>query len=198
MRRLILVLALWALICLNMFAPAKWLLGFVPDKARAQFVPDSVSGTIWAGQGAAYLPKTQWPLTVIYKIHPLNALTGRPVLEGQFYGQGLRGDGHISRKAARNAKTEFELSQLPIADPRLSALAGTVFVNLDEIKINPACQIAKGTVRTNLLAANTSRFRGWSGPVLSGPISCDGEAVRLDMTGEDREVAIRLDVRLLA
>ena len=78
MRRFIILAGLWVLTCLLMFAPARWALGFAPAEARAMLVPESVVGTLWRGQGSAFLPQTSWPITLSYRVNPLDAILGRP------------------------------------------------------------------------------------------------------------------------
>lgn len=197
MRRfIILCLVLWALVCLVMFAPARWTLGFVPDQARAHLVPDSVRGTIWRGQGAAFLPKTQWPIALSYQINPFKAVMNQPFAKLVFSGDGLNGSGHVGRTGGKDIKAEFELSQLPIADRRVKNIAGNVFITLDQLKMLPECKAAQGQVRTNILASNAASWQGWSGPILSGPISCDGDNVRASLKGADKDIDITVDLRL--
>ena len=196
MRRFILLAVLWACACLLIFAPARWALGFAPAEARAQLVPNSVVGTLWRGQGSAFLPKTSWPVTMSYRVNPLDAMFGRPFAKLVFFGEGLSGAGHVGRHGGKNIKAELELSQLPISDPRISGVAGEVFVTLDELKISPDCKAAAGQVRTNILASNQNRWQGWRGPILSGPISCDGDDVLVALSGADKDIDISANLRL--
>ena len=196
MRRFIFLIALWALICLVMFAPVRWALAFAPDEARAQLVPESVRGTIWRGQGAAFLPKTQWPVTLNYRINPFKAALNQPFANLAFSGPGLSGSGDIGRTGGKDIKAEFELGQLPISDRRVKNVSGNVFITLDQLKMNPNCKEAQGQVRTNILASNASSWQGWSGPILSGPISCDGDNVLARLTGGDKDIDVMVDLRL--
>lgn len=198
MRRFIVLAALWAFICLVIFMPARWMTGFIPAEARAQIVPGSVAGSIWNGQAAAFLPKTKWPVTLSYKLSPLGAILGRPFTKLVFFGDGLSGAGHVGLKGAKDIKTEFQLGQLPVTDPRLAGVSGDVFITLESLKYGKGCEAASGQARTNILTANKTRWQGWSGPILSGPISCEDGTLKARLSGRDKDIDVTVDLHLFA
>jgi len=206
MRRYVFMAVIWAIACLVMFAPLRWGLGILPSSATKQIVPTSVSGTFFKGQAGVMLPKTSWPLYLTYRNNVLDGLLGRPFSKLVFYGNGVDGQGHIGLSSGKDIKAELKLSQLPISDPRLAGVAGDVFLTLDALKIDKAnkdgnnilaCEQAQGRVRTNILAANQSRWQ-WRGPILSGPVTCDGDALHVALRGSDEDMNVSVDLRLHA
>ena len=206
MRRLILLAIVWALACLVMFAPVRWALGFLPASATQQIVPGSVSGTFFRGQVSIMLPQTSWPVSISYSNKLRDAFFGRPFSKLVFNGNGLSGRAHMGLKSGKDIQAELAISQLPISDQRLAGVAGDVFLSLDRFKIDISnsgegklisCEEAQGQVRTNILTANQSRWQ-WRGPILSGPISCEDDALRATLKGRDDVVDVNVDLRLHA
>ena len=89
----------------------------------------------------------------------------------------------------------LDIAQLPISEPRLVGTEGELSVSVDRLRFADRCEAASGQVRTNLLAANAARWR-WKGPILSGPVQCDGDAVVANLRGQDADYNVTVDVRL--
>ena len=202
MRRFMALGLIWVLFCAAAVVPARWAAALLPDSAKAHIIPDSVSGSIWQGQAKVLPPKTTWPIEAIYKINPLSALIARPYAKTQLSGYGFRAGGLFgvwgsSRMKLKEVTADFQISQLPISDPRFSGLSGQIFLTFDDLNIKNGCQSAAGQARSDILTANEQSWQ-WTGPILSGPISCDGEAVLAALRGRNNDYDVALDLRLYA
>jgi len=200
MRRYILLGVIWAFICITAFLPAHWAAALLPSSLKANIIPQSVSGTLWNGQAKAFLPQTSWPLQINYKVKAVSAILGRPYADTRLSGYGLNAAGKLglwgSTKIKASAfKIDLNLAQLPISDPRLSGLSGQAFITLENINIKTGCQAAKGQIRTDVLTRNQQIWQ-WKGPILSGPISCDGDALLGVLSGSDKDYDIVMDIRI--
>jgi len=200
MRRYVLLGVIWALLCAAAIIPAQWALGLLSKSAKDNIIQGSVSGTIWQGQAKVLPPKTTWPLHINYKINPLKAILRQPFSKTILNGPGFGASGQIGVFGSQNISIQnfnasFDLPQLPISDPRFAGLSGQANVMIDALRIKGTCRQASGQLRTNILSANADSLQ-WTGPVLSGPISCDDEAVLAALRGRDDAYNITLDIRL--
>lgn len=186
---------LWVIFCGLAFFPARWAGAFLPQSAKVLVPIESIHGTIWSGNAKIILPRTTWPMNVQYKFSALKFLTGRSFLDTHFSGQGLSANGQFGFKKAQNVTTRLNLKHLPISDPRLVGVHGDVFITLETLNVSNRCIAAKGNVRSNMLSANEARWK-WKGPVLSGPIRCDGDALFIAVSGQDQDHDITVDLRL--
>lgn len=200
MRRYIIIGIIWAIICTAAFMPARWGSGLLPAQIKAGIVPGSISGTLWSGQAKVLPPKTSWPLQISYKIKALAAIFKAPYAHVALSGNGFKATGqwgafsqtHIRVK---DLKAEFNIIQLPISDPRLAGLSGQAFVELQKLNMKKGCKHAQGDARTNILTTNKKSWQ-WSGPVLSGPITCDDKALLAALRGSDTDFDVALDLRI--
>ena len=195
MRRRIILICFWVLICLMAFFPARWALAALPASAKSQVVPASVSGTIWQGQARVSPPLTTWPVQLRFKNKMLPLLLGRSFTTVNVQRSGLSGEGSFGVKTANDVHLRLDIAQLPISEPRLVGTEGELSVSVDRLRFADRCEAASGQVRTNLLAANAARWR-WKGPILSGPVQCDGDAVVANLRGQDADYNVTVDVRL--
>ena len=194
-RRRIILTCLWVLICLIALFPVRWVVEALPTSAKAQIVPASVSGTIWQGQARVSPPLTTWPIQMSYKNKLLPLVLGRSFTTVSVQRSGLSGQGSFGFKTANDVRLRLDIAQLPISEPRLIGTAGELSVTLDRLRFSDRCDAASGQVGTNLLAANAARWR-WKGPILSGPVQCDGDALVANLRGQDADYNVTVDVRL--
>ncbi len=200
MRRYIIIAIIWTLLCIGAFLPARWAGALLPASLKPQIIAGSLSGTLWDGQVKLLPPKTRWPLHIHYKINPLSALFRAPYSHMQLSGSGFSSKGKLgifgqNHIQAKDISAEFNMALLPISDPRLTELSGQSFITLDRLKIKNGCRVAEGRARTNILSVNLDNWQ-WSGPLLSGPISCDGDIILAAMRGQDDNHDISFDLRL--
>lgn len=200
MARYILIGLIGALASVIVIMPAQWGARLLSKSAKAHIIPGSISGTLWQGRAAILPPKTSWPLHIDYKLNPLKALLRRPYTDTALSGRGFVASGQIgvfsrSHIAVKDLTADFNLPQLPISDPRFASFSGQAALTLDAVTINTTCERASGQLRTNILSANRAAFE-WAGPILSGPISCDGDALLAALRGRDEAYDVALDIRL--
>ena len=194
-RRLVILLILWTLICLIIFLPARWILAALPSSAKAQIIPGSVSGTLWNGQARVTPPLTTWPIHISFKNKALPLLLGGNFTSLNVQRSGLSGQGSFGLKTAKDVRLRLEIGQLPISEPRLVGTTGELLLTLDELRFGDGCEVASGQARTNFLAANAARWR-WKGPILSGPVECEGDALVANLRGQDADYNVTVDVKL--
>jgi len=69
-------------------------------------------------------------------------------------------------------------------------------IQISELQIkDDGCAFAQGQVSTDFLALNRSRWQ-WQGPMLTGPISCEGGDLLVNLSGRENRQIIRADLRL--
>lgn len=195
MRRLIVLALLWCMACVIVFFPARWVVAALPDSVKAQIIDGSVSGTIWSGQARVSPPLTTWPVTINFKNKVLPLIFGNSFTTLNVQRSGLSGQGSFGLKTARDVRLRLDIGQLPISDPRLVGTAGELSVTVDNLRMGEGCEEASGYVRTNFLAANMNRWR-WQGPILSGPVTCDGDTLVAALRGQDEAYNVSVDIRL--
>lgn len=185
MRRRILILALagGGLAALLANFPLEWA---APKQAGVSY-----SGTIW--NGAA----TGAPLfgDLRTELSPAQIFSASPLVVSQTTGPN-RLDGAIGLRAAKDVRLRVNLLSLPMTDPRLQGLRGELNLRLDAAKWDSAgCTEAAGTAQTNVLTQNGGAI-DWTGPELSGPISCEDGQFRVQLSGRDAGQNIAADLRL--
>ena len=155
------------------------------------FVPDELSdlkfhGTIWNGT-ASNIPVFE---TANVKLDPLSLSVQVESGDGVNYLTGL-----VSTNYASDIDLVVDLSTLPLTDQRVSGLSGTVRMSLSEIKFDrESCLVANGSVITDVLQRNQPRLN-WTGPELSGPISCEDGALIANISGQDQQQTIKALMR---
>lgn len=153
----------------------------------------SYAGTIWDGQvrGLDHVG------TANFKLSPKKLLSGGLPFSFNSYSHAMSISGHASHRQFAKVQFSGTLAKLPTRDGRLKDLAGQVNVRIDEFKINKGdCAFATGQLSTDFLALNRSRWQ-WQGPILTGPISCEGGDVLVNLSGRENRQTIDVDMRLL-
>lgn len=152
----------------------------------------SYSGTIWKGQvrGVDYIG------TANFQLKPKKMLSGGLPLTFTSQSAAMFISGQASRKTFKDIQFSGTLAKLPTRDGRLKELAGQVSIQLSEIQIkDDGCISAQGQMSTDFLTLNRSRWQ-WQGPALSGPISCEGGDILVNLSGRENRQIIRADLRL--
>lgn len=155
------------------------------------FVPDELSelkfhGTIWNGT-ASNIPVFE---TANVNLKPLSLSAQIESGNGVNYLTGLASTNH-----ARDIALIVDLVTLPLTDQRVRGLAGTVNMTLTEIKYDrQTCLSANGSVTTDVLQRNQARLN-WTGPALSGPISCEDGSLIANISGQDQQQTIKALMR---
>jgi len=163
----------------------------VPDRLAAGYrVAD---GTVWHGrlEGVSLSRHFLGDVTVFLRPWPLFA--GRLAVDWTLDRPGLQGGGHMARGLGGDIYLrDFDLAGRVSDLPTLIPLTGRF--DLQSARIHwsvEGCRKAGGRVETDALARGLPQL-DWRGPVLTGDLACDGEALRLEMSGaQDGD---RLDV----
>ena len=103
--------------------------------------------------------------------------------------------GQGARNRLSNLRFSGQLAQLPTRDGRLKDLAGQVNFTITEMEFGETCQSSSGRAMTDFLGRNRARWQ-WAGPVLSGPISCEGGDLIVNLAGSEADQTIRADLHL--
>ena len=155
------------------------------------FVPDELSdlkfhGTIWNGS-ATNIPVFE---TANVKLSPVSLSAHIASGNGVNYLAG-----HVSTDRAHDIDLVVDLSTLPLTDQRVRGLAGTVRMALLDIKYEgQSCLSADGSAMTDVLQRNQARLN-WTGPELSGPISCEDGSLIANISGQDQQQTIKALMR---
>lgn len=187
-RWFVLAAALAGFAALAAFFPAKWAASLaLPDNVRAQA---KFTGTIWHG---AVIPNAKFGLSPIrYAVSPKAVIGGGDYLSFQSSGAlSLRGSG--SHKRLQSLNISGPLQAFGPTDPRLGGLLGDVQLNVQDFIFEPFCESGTGMASTDILARNQA-YLNWTGPILSGPLSCQNGILTANLTGA--QGAQRIDLTL--
>jgi len=157
-----------------------------------------MEGTIWRG--------TVSGLPNIDKLHITSSL--KPVLKGtppvtfRADQPALNMRGQVGLGRLENVEARGWLSWILPLDPRFKGISGRYDLALDVIKldlgeIEAGCTQAQGQFSTDVLQQNAALWN-WSGPKLSGPITCEDGDIIVHLFGRDSQQVINIAARLLA
>ena len=164
--------------------PARWALSFSGDNVKQLIDPISVRGTVWRGEATLSPSNLNWPIKTHYNINLMRWLGGASALELFIKAPGTDITGGLSPKQAKDVVAQINVSNLPIFDPRFQGIKGVISARIETLDFSQGCVEAKGVMRTNVLASNQAHWQ-WLGPVLSGPIRCDQDRLKIELSGED-------------
>lgn len=188
MFRWILPALLSGLIALFTCLPLGWVAGlFVSDDVKA-FAPDlAFHGTVWDGSVSG--------LPVFGTANVRTALLSRNASI-----QAGEGANYLSAELTPKSATDLDLrvnfANLPLNDGRLQGLQGELIAKVSELNFDgQSCVSAIGTLRTDVLQRNGGSIQ-WTGPELSGPVTCEDGALIAVMTGRDAEQTIEAKLRV--
>jgi len=170
--------------------PLAWVAPYFLPQGLGQNI--HYSGTIWNGQvrGLDYVG------VVNFQVSPKALVTGGLPLSFVTQSPAMTISGEVSRRQFRDIRFSGMLAKLPTRDGRLKELAGQVIIRVNELQIEgDNCTFATGEVSTDFLTLNRSRWQ-WKGPTLTGPISCEGGNLLVNLLGRENRQIIRADLRL--
>ena len=158
------------------------LLSFIANLPLRWVLPDGIgtaSGTVWNGQVSGV------------------PLLGQVRLKGGLGGMNVSTppgtvtlSADVTPRSVSDLALVMPVAALPTSDGRLSGLAGTFGLRVDDARLaDGRCAEASGTARTDVLAANGARF-GWTGPELAGPVDCVDGRLRVRLSGENPGAAV--------
>lgn len=145
----------------------------------------TVAGTVWNGQIIGV--DGFGPIT--YRTRPLRIFSAKPMAQMQTQMPGISISGSARPGKLSDLNFKGQVWTFSNVDPRLAGLRGDFEARIDSLEfdsknINAGCLSASGTVTTNVLAANRAQW-SWTGPDLSGPISCEAGALTVALSGQE-------------
>lgn len=170
--------------------------------ARIQYA--SAEGSVWNGRVRDIRYGIQSVGDAEIKTSWLALLTGRLSSDIRLTGTGLNGrgkvasglDGDVTITDLRVLGSTADLINIT-AEVRDLAGEFTIDVHQAEVTDN-ACISAQGTVWTDILTRMERRYR-WTGPELSGPVSCENGQFVIALSGQNsvgENVSARLEIGL--
>ena len=179
-----------ALVGLVSQLPLSWIGSAVPQEGLP--APLEFTGTVWQGQITG-LPLTG-PLSI--ETSPAKLITGGTPFTLQSRAPGISLNGRAGFSQVQDLAYRADFAVLPITDGRLVNLAGNIDVRIEEAKFGQiGCESLTGTVRTDVLGRNQARLN-WSGPDLSGPLSCENGEIVAALAGQDGRTDINAVLRV--
>ncbi|MCG8440905.1 MAG: type II secretion system protein N [Caulobacterales bacterium] len=153
-------------------------------------------GTVWRGvvRGAAIPGQAIGDVSV--RVSPAALLTGALRAETEIAGPAIQGGGQLRASAGgavslTDLALDIDVGRLTRLHPRIRARGGAAVVRVGEIAFDRGgdCARASGTLTSDLLT-RASTDSPWSGPPLSGEVSCREGRLHLALSGADADVAI--------
>ncbi len=189
-RSLVLVSALGAAIGLAMQPPLAWIAPhIIPDELGPNI---RYSGTLWNGTAS----NVDYIGIAKFKIDPKQLMKDGLPLSFQTSSNAMQLSGKASKTRLEDLRFIGQLGGLPTNDGRLKELAGEVIIQISKLTFDKDCQSAMGQASTDFLSRNATRWQ-WQGPLLSGPITCDGGDLIANLLGSDVGQTIKADLRIV-
>lgn len=170
--------------------------------ARIQYA--SAEGSVWNGKVRDIRYGIQSVGDADVKTSWLALFTGHFSSDIRLTGSGLNGRGQVAAGfggdvTIRSMRVLGSTADLINITSEVRDLAGefTIDVQRAELKDN-RCTAAQGTVWTDILTRMERRYR-WTGPELSGPISCENGQFVIALSGQNADgenVSARLEIGL--
>jgi hypothetical protein len=168
-----LALAIFAAVGLTQF-PAKW-----AATLAGVDLPVTLGGTVWNG----YAPSINAVPPIQFKTSPSGFFNESSLLTFTGAGNGVSINGRADYNKIEEINVTGDASFLGQIDGRLSNLSGRFDMKARELKIDGGCDGASGVISTDILARNT-RLWQWTGPPLSGPITCEQGVLTSILSGQ--------------
>ncbi len=171
-----------------------WPLSWTPVGQLKQFYQPAprLSGTIWKGRISGLHNIDNLDIATSLKA----LLMGQPPISFSSAQPAMQLRGHIGFGRLEKLEASGWLSWILPGDPRFNGVSGSYSLRLDHIAfktrdLEAGCQSAQGEFSTDVLQKNTALWQ-WSGPVLSGPITCEKGEIISVLNGQDRTQTINI------
>lgn len=145
--------------------------------------PVTLGGTIWDG----YVPSLNALPPISFKTSLVGLFTDAPLAEFSGNGNGLSILATAERDMIKRLELTGDARFIGQIDGRMANLLGRFDVTAANVRFDGTCgepssaQVS-GNVSTDILTKNTALWQ-WSGPPLSGPISCDNGVLTASLLG---------------
>ena len=189
MRKLTMSLAVLTGLAAVIFTlPLRWIAPLV----IGQDISDNLNygGTIWTGYAA--LPDNQGYMDL--SVNLIDGLTGNGLMQFETRGTSFVATGALGVADVKNVRMKAPVQALTMRDARLYGLSGEVDITLKTLTYRSPCT-AEGKILVRGVTMNYPDWV-WQGPDLSGPISCQGDVLIFDMTGQGGGDGISLTLGL--
>lgn len=167
---------MWTLTALGVLIsqfPAKW-----AGKIAAPDLPVAIGGTIWDG----HVPAMNALPAIGFKTSLRGLITDAPAATFDGSGNGIFITGTAETDQITALDINGEAVFLGQIDGRLSNLLGQFNLSVSKLNLYGDCKTVSGRVSTNILARNRALWR-WTGPPLSGPITCENGVLTAALLG---------------
>lgn len=170
--------------------PLSWVAPkFIPKKNVGEL---KYGGTVWDGYALGF--PGFGPITL--ETNFVKALTGKPFVNLETRSVNFSAKGAAKPGFLSGISVQGNMAHVGAIDPRFAGLVGKFQMTLDEAKFDNSCESANGVVSTDVLTQN-GKGLGWTGPALTGPISCESGAFKMELTGKDAKQSIKAVVRII-
>ncbi len=165
---------------------------------RSPLIYERITGTIWSVQ-ASGLSLANQPLgNARFKLQPAALVSGKLGYRVELTGESLFARGQVTVGPGGQVRLadlvgQVDLHEMRRLDSRLRQSASRLdfTINALEMSRRGGCVEAVGQLRTDLLE-RVGKAWNWTGPVMAGPVACDGESLVVtlsDQGGPDRIAA---------
>ena len=172
-KRYIALSALTALSVLVTHFPASW-----AGKLAAPKLPVKLGGTIWNG----YVPSINAMPPIRFETSLTGLLNDDPVVKFFGSGNGLNIEGTAEADHIKTLSFKGDAVFLGQIDGRLANLRGRFDMTASQLNFSGDCAEVTGRVSTDILSSNSALWR-WTGPPLSGPITCENGILTSTLSG---------------
>ncbi len=185
---------LWSLIFALIGVIVATLVSFPLAWIAKPIVPDTIAGdmnytgTVWDGA----INNIDGIGSINIHTNAKNLIRGKPAIQFASFGSPLNIQGEASRKSVSTLTVDGPISSLASTDKRFSNLFGSFNLAISDFDIQEKCEQINGTASTDFLTQNESTLR-WSGPLLSGPITCEDGGFKVILMGSDEQQTIKAE-----
>ncbi len=172
--------------CISQF-PASW-----AGKIAAPDLPVTLGGTIWKG----YVPNINAMPPITFKTSPTGLISSAPLVTFSGSGNGLFIEGAAEQDHIKTLNLKGDAVFLGRIDGRLSNLMGQFNLSASNIEFSGDCAQVSGQVSTDILASNTRLWR-WTGPPLSGPVTCENGTLTTTLSGNIPGQSVEAVLRIM-
>jgi hypothetical protein len=169
--------------------PAQWAVKI----AAPNVLPSGaiISGSVWSGQVTG-LPFSGF---VDYRVWPKNLFGEKPVLTLESHVPGLNIKAKARFKKLQSLTATGRIDTFAHVNPQLAGMMGSFDLRISGLSFDKTCALNEGFVRTDVLTKNQNLWH-WSGPSLSGPVSCAGQELVVNLSGDDGNTAVEAILRI--
>ncbi len=170
--------------------PAQWAVRLAAPEILE--LGTKISGTIWNGQVSGLAPAGP----IGFRLMPKNLFGEKPLLSLESHAAGFSANIDARANSILKANVWGRIDTFSHMNQQLAGLGGQFNLRLSGLEIDgDKCTINTGQISTDVLTQNI-RVWSWSGPTLAGPVSCDGNQLVLNLSGDDGKTSVNAIMRI--